>query len=89
MHAVVAHEEVPPFGILRGLYVFESRAVAAHVGLDQPLAVDVDDAVSLLPRFAGQPDEPLDESAARAALRSAAFGVLKTMMSPRAGSRRW
>ena len=43
----------------------EFRGRRAH----EPLAVDVDDAVALLPRLAGQPDESLDERSPGAALR--------------------
>ena len=41
-----------------------SRAAPLDVGLDEALAVDIDEAVPLLPRLAGKGDEPLDERAA-------------------------
>src|SRR5688572_24027354 len=60
--AVVAHHEVLPFWDGHRLEV-PPRVVPGHVRLREQLAVDIHGTAASLERFAGQPDEPLDEDA--------------------------
>src|ERR687898_1708068 len=59
--AVVAHHEVGVVGDRLRLVRLEVAATLRDVRLNQPPPVDVHDAVALLPRLAGERNDPLDE----------------------------
>src|SRR3954453_20146324 len=67
--AVVAHHEELVLGDPHRRDRPRVAAVGEDVRLVQALAVDVHVAAALLPLVAGEPDQPLDERAARAAAR--------------------